>query len=88
MKWRERFGDPNRGQPLTGNEQGRAGFRRGWPVLSVDSKKKELVGDFKNAGREWQSVGCPEPVRVHDFVDPRLGKAIPYGVYDVVRNRG
>lgn len=66
----------------------RAFGRRGWPVLSVDTKKKELVGDFKNAGREWQPVGCPEPVRIHDFIDPRLGKAIPYGVYDVTRNRG
>jgi transposase len=62
--------------------------RRGCPVLSVDTKKKELVGDFKNAGREWQPAGRPEAVRVHDFVDPTLGKAIPYGVYDVTRNRG
>ncbi len=62
--------------------------RRGWPVLSVDTKKKELLGDFKNGGREWQPAGCPEPVRVHDFLDKRLGKAIPYGVYDVLRNRG
>jgi Rhodopirellula transposase DDE domain len=62
--------------------------RRGWPVLSVDTKKKELLGDFKNAGREWQPQGCPEPVRVHDFLDKKLGKAIPYGVYDVLRNRG
>jgi hypothetical protein len=60
----------------------------GWPVVSVDAKKKELVGDFKNPGREWQPVGRPEPVRVYDFVDTRLGKAIPYGVYDVTRNRG
>jgi len=62
--------------------------RRGWPVLSVDTKKKELLGDFKNGGREWQPVGCPEPVRVHDFLDQHRGKAIPYGVYDVLRNRG
>jgi len=62
--------------------------RKGWPVLSVDTKKKELVGDFKNAGREWHPAGCPEPVRVHDFIDKALGKAIPYGVYDVTRNRG
>lgn len=66
----------------------RAFQRRGWPVLSVDTKKKELVGDFKNAGREWRPAGRPEPVRVHDFLDPALGKAIPYGVYDVTRNRG
>jgi hypothetical protein len=62
--------------------------RRGWPVLSVDTKKKELLGDFKNGGREWQPAGRPEPVRVHDFLDKQLGKAIPYGVYDVTRNCG
>jgi hypothetical protein len=54
----------------------------------VDTKKKELVGDFKNGGREWQPQGSPEPVRVHDFLDKKLGKAIPYGVYDVAGNRG
>jgi hypothetical protein len=58
------------------------------PVISIDCKKKELVGDFKNAGREWQRKGEPEAVRVHDFIDPDLGKAIPYGVYDVARNEG
>jgi Rhodopirellula transposase DDE domain len=62
--------------------------RRGWPVLSVDTKKKELLGDFRNGGREWQPEGRPERVRVHDFMDKELGKAIPYGVYDVTRNRG
>jgi transposase len=62
--------------------------RRGHPVVSVDTKKKELVGDFKNVGREWQPKGSPEPVRVHDFIDKKLGKAIPYGVYDVAGNRG
>lgn len=60
----------------------------GMPVVSVDCKKKELVGDFKNAGREWQPKGQPEEVRVHDFVDPVLGKAIPYGIYDVGQNLG
>jgi hypothetical protein len=55
----------------------------GWPVISVDTKKKELVGDFKNAGREWQPQGHSEEVQVHDFPDPRIGKAIPYGVYDL-----
>ncbi len=59
---------------------------RGAPVISVDTKKKELVGDFKNAGREWQPEGKPVPVRVHDFIDKELGKAIPYGVYDVGQN--
>lgn len=60
----------------------------GEPVVSVDTKKKELVGDFKNGGQEWQTKGRPEPVRVHDFVDPVLGKAIPYGVYDLTRDEG
>jgi hypothetical protein len=59
---------------------------RGAPVISVDTKKKELVGDFTNAGREWQPAGKPVPVRVHDFLDPTLGKVIPYGVYDLARN--
>jgi Rhodopirellula transposase DDE domain len=62
--------------------------RAGQPVISVDTKKKELVGDFRNGGREWQPAGSPEPVRVHDFQDPELGKAIPYGVYDVTSNEG
>ena len=58
------------------------------PVISVDTKKKELVGDFKNGGREWRPQGKPEEVRVHDFLDKKLGKAIPYGVYDLARNAG
>jgi hypothetical protein len=62
--------------------------KRGQPVVSVDTKKKELLGDFKNAGQEWQPRGEPEEVRVHDFKDPELGKAIPYGVYDVTNNQG
>ncbi len=60
----------------------------GDPVISVDTKKKELVGDFKNAGREWQPKGAPEAVRVYDFIDPALGKVAPYGVYDVGANQG
>ena len=60
----------------------------GDPVISVDTKKKELVGDFKNGGRELRAKGDPEPVRVHDFVIPELGKAVPYGVYDVTDNAG
>jgi len=60
--------------------------RRGQPVISVDTKKKELVGDFRNAGREWRPKGQPLKVRVHDFLDKDLGKAIPYGVYDLTRN--
>jgi hypothetical protein len=62
--------------------------KRGQPVISVDTKKKELVGDFKNGGREWRPQGQPEAVRVHDFLDKKLGKAIPYGVYDLAANNG
>src|ERR1700733_11084778 len=58
------------------------------PVISVDTKKKELVGDFSNKGREWRPKGDAERVRVHDFVDPELGRATPYGIYDVGSNRG
>jgi hypothetical protein len=60
----------------------------GDPVISVDTKKKELVGDFKNGGRELRPKGQPEPVRVHDFIIPELGKVAPYGVYDVAANDG
>ena len=58
------------------------------PVISVDTKKKELVGDFKNGGRELRPKGNPEPVRVHDFIDKELGRATPYGIYDVGLNSG
>jgi hypothetical protein len=68
--------------------QGESFLGRGWPVISVDTKKKELVGDFKNAGREWRPKGSPEEVRVHDFVIPELGRAAPYGVYDIANNVG
>lgn len=61
---------------------------RGAPVISVDTKKKERIGPFANGGREWQPGGDPVRVRVHDFVDPALGKAIPYGVYDLAQNTG
>jgi Rhodopirellula transposase DDE domain len=62
--------------------------RQRQPVISVDTKKKELIGDFKNAGREWQPAGQPERVRVHDFIDVELGKVAPYGVYDLTANVG
>lgn len=62
--------------------------QRGQPPISVDTKKKELIGDFRNAGQEWHPPGEPEEVRVHDFQDPALGKAIPYGVYDILNNQG
>jgi transposase len=60
----------------------------GQPVISVDTKKKELIGDFANAGREWHPKGQPEAVRVHDFADQGLGKVVPYGVYDLAANAG
>ncbi len=60
----------------------------GQPVISVDTKKKELIGSFYNKGREWQPKGQPEQVNVYDFVDTDLGKAIPYGVYDLAANQG
>ncbi len=62
--------------------------RRAQPVVSVDTKKKELVGDFHNRGREWQPEGQPAPARCHDFPDPAWGKAIPHGVYDPTTNEG
>jgi hypothetical protein len=70
------------------NEQIKTFLRQNWPVISVDTKKKELIGAFKNGDREWQPKGTPEQVQVHDFPDPALGKAIPYGIYDVGRNTG
>jgi hypothetical protein len=62
--------------------------RRGQPVISVDTKKKELIGDFKNGGREWRARGAPVEVRTHDFMDRELGKVNPYGVYDQTANAG
>jgi hypothetical protein len=61
---------------------------RNQPVISVDTKKKELIGNFKNGGREWERRGKPVEVNVYDFVDKELGKAIPYGVYDILHNEG
>ena len=62
--------------------------RKRQPVISVDTKKKENVGDFKNGGQEWHLQGHPEKVRVHDFIDKELGKVAPYGVYDLSKNNG
>jgi hypothetical protein len=70
------------------NKQVQAFQKRGQPVVSVDAKKKELIGDFKNAGREWHHQGQPVKVRSKDFVDKDLGKGIPYGVYDLKANNG
>ena len=63
-------------------------LRQGWPVISVDTKKKELVGTYHQAGREWRPHGTPEKVLVHDFPDPTVNKAVPYGVYDVGQDLG
>jgi Rhodopirellula transposase DDE domain len=68
--------------------QARAHQEAGDPVISVDTKKKELVGDFANGGKEYRPKGSPVPVRTHDFLDKELGKAIPYGVYDLAANTG
>ena len=70
------------------NQQVKQFLAAGQPVVSMDAKKKELVGDFKNGGRAWQPQGWPERVHVHDVPDPHLGKAIPDGIYDVGRNAG
>jgi hypothetical protein len=60
----------------------------GQPVISVDTKKKELIGEYKNGGSDYRAAGCPDPVKVHDFVDKDLGKVAPYGIYDVATNTG
>jgi len=70
------------------NDRVRRFQKKRQPVISVDTKKKELVGDFKNSGQEWRPKGSPDRVRVHDFLIPEQGKAIPYGVYDLIRNEG
>ena len=88
-KTREGASQPDRNEQFAHiNEQVLAFQRRGQPAISVDTKKKELVGDFKNSGREWHPRGQPVEVRVHDFRDPKVPKAIPYGVYDLTRNEG
>ena len=88
-KTREGRQHPDRNAPFAYiNMQARRFQKRGQPVISVDTKKKELVGDFKNPGQEWHPQGEPEKVRVYDFPDKELGKAIPYGVYDVTNNQG
>ena len=69
------------------NRQAVAFLAAGQPVISVDTKKKELIGDFKNAGGDYRPEGCPDEVNVHDFIDKELGKAVPYGVYDIDDNR-
>jgi len=70
------------------NQQAILALKEGRPVVSVDTKKKELVGEFRNSGQEWHPRGKPQMVNVHDFPDPKMGKAIPYGVYDLANNEG
>jgi hypothetical protein len=70
------------------NTKVRTFLRSGDPVISIDTKRKELVGVFKNRGRGWNPQGQPVRVKVHDFKDPVLGKAVPYGIYDLGRNHG
>jgi hypothetical protein len=88
-KTREGASNPDRDAQFRHiNTTVKAAIADGQPVISVDTKKKELVGDFKNGGRELRRQGDPEAVRVHDFVIPELGKAAPYGVYDIAANEG
>lgn len=87
-KTREGAGHPDRNTQFEHiNAQVRRFLDRGQPAISVDTKKKELVGDFKNGGRGWRPQGQPEKVRVHDFQDEALGKVVPYGVYDILNNQ-
>lgn len=87
QKSREGISDPDRNAQFEYiNDTATDFMGRKQPVISVDTKKKELVGDFKNAGREWQPKATPEKTLVHDFPQDSLGKAIPYGIYDMGRN--
>jgi hypothetical protein len=88
-KTREGSSHPDRDAQFEySNRQVCAFQRAGQPAVSVDSKKRELVGDFKNTGQEWRPAGCPEEVRAKDFPDQRLGKVTPSGVYDLTYNEG
>jgi hypothetical protein len=88
-KTREGSANPDRDAQFAHiNATAEAALAAGEPVISVDTKKKELVGDFKNGGRDWQPKGTPEAVRVHDFAIPELGRVSPYGVYDLAANAG
>lgn len=89
VKTREGSDNPNRNAQFEYiNTQVKEHLENGEPVVSVDTKKKELIGDFKNAGRQWRRKKRPHHVRVHDFPSDAVGKAIPYGVYDVAKNTG
>jgi len=89
VKTREGSGHPDRDAQFTEiNQTAGAALAAGQPVISVDTKKRELVGDFKAVGREYEPTGKPVEVRTHDFKDKQLGHAIPYGVYDIAENEG
>jgi len=89
QKSREGTSHPDRdGQFRYLNDQAASHLDAGQPVISVDTKKKELVGYYAQKGQEWQPKGEPVQVSIYDFIDPEVGKAIPYGVYDVGANRG
>src|SRR5690606_14793871 len=70
------------------NNQAKDYLKKGQPVISVDCKKKELIGNFKNSGKEWEPQKKPTEVNVYDFMDKKLGKAVPYGIYDMYKNEG
>lgn len=89
QKKREGIDHPDRNEQFEFiNDSVQEFLKRGLPVISVDTKKKEIIGQYKNGGREWEKQGHPVEVNMHDFADPELGKAIPYGVYDLGRNEG
>ncbi len=88
-KTRERADHPDRDAQFRYiNDRVKEALAANEPAISVDTKKKEHVGEFKNQGREWRKQGSPEEVRVHDFVIPELGHAVPYGVYDIADDAG
>jgi hypothetical protein len=88
-KTREGDSHPDRDAQFAHINHGvKAALAAGEPVISVDTKKKELVGNFKNAGREWRPQGAPQDVRVHDFLIKELGRAVPYGIYDMAADAG
>ena len=70
------------------NSKAKAFLAARQPVISVDTKKKEPIGNFRSNGREWRPKGKPEEVKIHDFIDPKLGRAVPFGVYDINDNTG
>ena len=89
QKTREGSQHPDRDQQFEHiNETVKTALAAGEPVISIDCKKKELVGDYKAVGREWEPSGEPVEVQGHDFPDPEVPKAVPYGVYDIANNEG